>query len=1057
MRLFLDNAAWITLDEANSQLPPENIGETGQINASFVFQSETDYLYYTTHATDGIGGYSDGEGLTGGITTAYDDDGTYSIGVNLDEDQGWGMQTVWEGSWNVNVYDVPPGATMNSQLLEDHETVRVMLTSPFDVSNADTAAGFHVSLSPTYSGLAQTYSSADPWPTEGDPFADFNFESSPSGTFYARIFDWNGGYSDYATTYVLPTVNTPIITDTSVQLCWLDVAEGESSWIVQRALYGGSFSTVATLDLDSTSWLDTNLTPGTRYQWRIRAAGEEGAAGDTAWSAKRAVTTIARPTNLTVSLDGGGQLDLTWDDNGSWETGHRVEVSTDGVDFTTASLLNENASYDFQSFEGLRYFRVIATRGDLTSEPSNTAVVFPIPGTTQNDTITVRQDPFDSQAIDYRYGLGNWAGPYSMPSGSTLVITGGAGDDTIILESLPATTTGGVNVFGYQVTAPDGQGLWTGAFDDDVLDIAGTVGHLAAFPPKISFDGGDPIQKTFPEDPQDVPVHQPGGHDAVIIHSQNDVLAGVWSVNDHEVKRDTSLSVANVCNNIPVGWDGYDDSKTVPFPMSLYLGSGADSITAGSDDPMNPQSGGQGYMLDLGGGDDLLVAEDLFASTIDGGAGNDTFRLQGGAYNDGFIVGGLDVRGGAGDDLIEVGGNDQTVFRVSGNVVSGGSGNDLVRIDDRSYDSHYGYGTTGSHYVLVDSNFSIGSTTILSYSYNNSAIERFDIYMQEQNWHPASANIFPTLDVTSTPIGTAVYVTANGLADAEQHPTWLENIDTITVRETANNLEGGNPTDVVHVNAQTSAVLFLNVGDGAGIPATVVIEADPQATPYEFFIHSLAIFEDGTVSLRSNQYHIGSIGTLSIYDNPDDNRTGTFDMSDVQNVEIGDVVRYAVTYPEPSQTRVATQDITGRDALVYFLRLGFNSPNSHGRAGDWGGPGITSFACKADGVDSTGIGYSYNSALNAFELYYTWLGDADLDFDVDNADLGVLSTQWNLGYHSDTGTWDDRDWVLADFTYDNFDPNYRDVDSNDLYVLYANYGKTSGNLQTLRAGHTSLW
>jgi hypothetical protein len=1055
MRLFLDNVPWITLDEANSQLPPENMGEGGQINASFAFQSETSYLYYTTHATDGVGGYSDGEGLTGGITTAYDDDGSYSIGVSLDEDQGWGMQTVWEGSWNVNVYDEPPGATLNSQLLEDHQTVRLTLSGPWDVSSADTAAGFHVSFSPTYAGLAQGYASADFWPEQGDPSADLDLDSSSSGTFYARIYDKDGGSSDYASTYVLPTVNTPIVTDTSVQLVWLDVADGESSWVVQRALFGGNFSTVATLDPDSTSFLDENLTPGARYQWRVRAIGTPGTVEETAWSAKRAATTIAQPTNLTVNLNAGGQLDLTWEDNGCWETAHRVEVSSDGVEFTTASQCWENSTYDVQPFEGLQYFRVIATRGDLFSEPSNTAVVFPIAGTAEDDTITVRQDPNDSAAIDFRYGTESWQGPCSMPSGSTLIITGGDGDDTIILESLPPTITGGVNVFGYEVTLPDGSGLWAGAYDDDVLDIGGTAGQLSAFQAKINFDGGDPIQRTYPEDPEYPPVHQPGGHDSIILHGQNDMVAGVWTVNDHELKRDTSLSVSNVCNKIAVAWDDYDDSKPVPFPMSLHLGTGADTITAGSDDPLTPQSGGRGYMLDLGGGEDLLVAEDLFASTIDGGPGGDTLRLQGGAYNDGFTVGGLDVRGGADNDLIEAGGTDQTLYRLAGNVVSGGSGSDVVRIDDRSYDSHYGYGTTGSHYNLVDSNFSIGSTTILSYSYTNSAIERFDIYMQERNWHPATANIFPTLDVSSTPVGAAVYVTANGLAEAEQHPGWLQNVDTITVHETSDHWEGGNPTDVVHVNAQTSAVLFLNVGDGGGIGATVVIEADPQATSYEFFIHSLAIFEDGIVSLRSNEYHVGSIGTLSIYDNASQAQRGTFDISDVQNIEIGDVLRYVVT--EVDETRVVTEDITGRDALVYFLSSGFNPPAQYSAAGDWAGQGLTSFASHQDGLYTTGIGYSYNSALNTFELYYTWLGDADLDFDVDARDLGILSMNWNAGYHPDTQTWHDRDWTSADFTYDNFDPTWKDVTVEDLYLISANWQKTSANLQSLRAGHTSLW
>jgi hypothetical protein len=75
--------------------------------------------------------------------------------------------------------------------------------------------------------------------------------------------DKDNGYSDYCTTLAnMPTINLygNQVTSTSVQINWLDTASGESSWIIQRAVYGGTFSTIRTLDGHDEGTTDTTGT-----------------------------------------------------------------------------------------------------------------------------------------------------------------------------------------------------------------------------------------------------------------------------------------------------------------------------------------------------------------------------------------------------------------------------------------------------------------------------------------------------------------------------------------------------------------------------------------------------------------------------------------------------------------------------------------------------------------------------------------------------------------------------------------------------------------------------
>ncbi|HSZ58458.1 MAG TPA: fibronectin type III domain-containing protein [Tepidisphaeraceae bacterium] len=129
-------------------------------------------------------------------------------------------------------------------------------------------------------------------------------------------------------------------------------------------------------------------------------------------------------------------------------------------------------------------------------------------------------------------------------------------------------------------------------------------------------------------------------------------------------------------------------------------------------------------------------------------------------------------------------------------------------------------------------------------------------------------------------------------------------------------------------------------------------------------------------------------------------------------------------------------------AIVSYLRTGYNNGAWNGMPSTAAGV-ITSQAAQNNPNHNTAIGYAdsadglgVNTMPNTIELKYTLYGDADLNTNINSADLQILLFGLNR-----TGAWDE-----GDFNYDGF------VNSADLQVLLAtlntNLGAQSAPPQT---------
>lgn len=217
------------------------------------------------------------------------------------------------------------------------------------------------------------------------------------------------------------------ISSSQINLGWTDTSNNETGFRIERSPDGVTFTEVATLGANATTYSSQGLTPGTQYYYRVRSyitctgpgsgcnpnqpntycSGPSNVVNCTTSAATPTPTPTVTPTptptpatpsptptpiptpiapsGLTATLiscvsnPGGpvtGEVDLAWIDNSSNETNFTVERSNNGVTYTpqTTTLPANTTTYaSMQNQPGLRWWRVRATNAAGPSAYSNVA------------------------------------------------------------------------------------------------------------------------------------------------------------------------------------------------------------------------------------------------------------------------------------------------------------------------------------------------------------------------------------------------------------------------------------------------------------------------------------------------------------------------------------------------------------------------------------------------------------------------------------------------------------------------------------------------------------
>jgi fibronectin type 3 domain-containing protein len=282
-----------------------------------------------------------------------------------------------------------------------------------------------------------------------------------------------------------------------INLSWSDNSSNETGFKVERATSSaGPWGQIGTTA--AASYADTGLSGSTTYWYRVRAyntAGNSGYSNTASATTSASATAPAAPGNLAATAASPTQINLSWLDNSTNETGFKIERAAASAGPWSQIGTAVAGAVSYADANGLAastpyWYRVRAfnTAGDSTY--SNTATA-----TTQGVAASG-----GSQLWATRFsGIGAFDNAYAMslavdPLGNSVVV--GSFQRTVSFGGASLTSAGAGDVFVVKYSAT-GQHLWSQRFGgtaDDVaqgvaVDAAGNVFVTGYFTGSASFGG----------------------------------------------------------------------------------------------------------------------------------------------------------------------------------------------------------------------------------------------------------------------------------------------------------------------------------------------------------------------------------------------------------------------------------------------------------------------------------------------------------------------------------------------------------------------------------------
>ncbi len=221
-------------------------------------------------------------------------------------------------------------------------------------------------------------------------FTDSLLEPATLYKYRVKAFNnsGNSGYSNMLsvttaarTAIAAPTeLTATAVSASQIDLKWRDNSDNETGFKIERAAgTEGTFKVIGSVGAGKTVFEDTKLAPFTSYRYRIRAVN---ASHSSDYSKVVTATTMASsglgaPSNLVATPVSATQINLSWTDNASNETGFKIErapalsnswTRVDGV----AANVTEYQDKGLAAATSYKY-RVMAFDGDRRFAYSNEA------------------------------------------------------------------------------------------------------------------------------------------------------------------------------------------------------------------------------------------------------------------------------------------------------------------------------------------------------------------------------------------------------------------------------------------------------------------------------------------------------------------------------------------------------------------------------------------------------------------------------------------------------------------------------------------------------------
>jgi len=169
------------------------------------------------------------------------------------------------------------------------------------------------------------------------------------------------------------------VSSSQIDLSWTDNSSNEDGFKIERKTgSGGTYSQIATVGANETSYNDTGLSAATTYYYRVWAYNT---AGNSSYSNEASATTQqnlpAAPSGLSATAVSTSQINLAWTDNSNNENGFKIERKT-GAGGTYSQIATVGANVTSYNNTGLSasttyYYRVRAYNDAGNSGYSNEA------------------------------------------------------------------------------------------------------------------------------------------------------------------------------------------------------------------------------------------------------------------------------------------------------------------------------------------------------------------------------------------------------------------------------------------------------------------------------------------------------------------------------------------------------------------------------------------------------------------------------------------------------------------------------------------------------------
>jgi FtsP/CotA-like multicopper oxidase with cupredoxin domain len=238
---------------------------------------------------------------------------------------------------------------------------------------------------------------ADPLNKGPRSYTDTTFD--PNKTYQYRVVALNRiGLGGAFMSLTVQSVSDPVVYDSSnppaapiltaayqagpqILLNWSNVAN-ETGYVVEKSTDGVSFSPLATLGVDITTYTDAAVILDNVYYYRVTASN---VAGDTLSNVATVTTPPVAPTNLTAVYQDRLQALLNWTDNATYEDGFIIEriegdittiVATVGANPGTGPMTYTDTSV---AFDGQYVYQVSAFNASGPSALSNLSAAVAAP------------------------------------------------------------------------------------------------------------------------------------------------------------------------------------------------------------------------------------------------------------------------------------------------------------------------------------------------------------------------------------------------------------------------------------------------------------------------------------------------------------------------------------------------------------------------------------------------------------------------------------------------------------------------------------------------------